>query len=626
MSDSYNHHEIESKWRDVWERERTHSPDLSRAGRPYYNLMMFPYPSAEGLHVGNVFSYVGSDVHARFIRAHGWDVFQPMGFDAFGVHSENYAIKTGTHPARQTPVNVARFRESQLKRLACLFDWSHEVNTTAPEYYRWTQWLFIRLFEAGLVYRAEAPVNWCPSCRTVMANAMVESGCCERCRTAIETRTLPQWFARTTAFAGRLVDNLAHLDWSPRTIAAQKNWIMDADGGLRLRDWCISRQRYWGTPIPMVHCNKCGAVPVDDADLPVLLPDLQDFAPDGSGRSPLARVSAFVETTCPDCGGDARRETDVCSNFMCSAWYFLRYPSSDCDTAPFTAEATGRWLPVAMYAGGNEHAVGHLLYARFVTMALHDMGLVPFEEPFQRYRANGTITQGGAKMSKSTGKVVNPEAYIDRYGIDAFRMALMFMCPYLEGGELHLDCVVGTRRFLDRVWRYVATAEFADADPSAALRSQIHRAVKSVTGDVERFRYNTAISALMDLFRAIAAAPGASRESVRTLVTLLAPFAPVISQELWRRIGETGQVCDAPWPTWEAGQAPAETSAIPVQVNGNTVSGICIPPATDVENALVVALANDRVAQAVDGRPVIRVVHVPDRILNIVTGAQASDG
>ena len=377
-NEEYRPHEIEPRWQGEWQRTRIDAPDLARATRPYYNLMMFPYPSAAGLHIGNLFAFVGSDIHGRAMAMRGHDVFEPIGFDAFGIHSENYAIKRGVHPRILTAQNVARFRETQLKICGNRYDWSHEVDTTDPRYYRWTQWIFVQLFKAGLAERKRAPVNWCPSCKTVLANEQVIAGLCERCDTPAEQRELEQWFFKITQYADRLLDNLDGLDWSEVIKTAQRNWIgraIDPTSGAasyHLRDWLISRQRYWGPPIPIVYCDACGTVPVPEDQLPVLLPEAEDWLPTGTGSSPLAAISEFVNTACPSCGGPARRETDVSDNFLDSAWYFLRYPSSGCDDRPFDAELTARWLPVDMYIGGREHAVLHLMgHVGGPTLSLH---------------------------------------------------------------------------------------------------------------------------------------------------------------------------------------------------------------------------------------------------------------
>ncbi|MGD8727846.1 MAG: leucine--tRNA ligase, partial [Gemmatimonadales bacterium] len=613
MSDTQKHYDpeaVEAKWQAEWEKRRTNAADIHGAQRPYFNLMMYPYPSAEGLHVGNVFAFVGADVHGRFRRLQGWDVFEPIGFDAFGIHSENFALKVNLHPAELIPRNIARFR-NQLRRCGLMLDWDHEVSTTDPTYYKWTQWIFLKLLEAGVAVKKKAAVNWCPECKTVLANEQVIDGRCERHpETEVSQRYLEQWFFKITEYAGRLLDNLKVIDWSDSTRLMQTNWIGRSEGaelvfetesgtpirvfttrpdtvfgatymvlapehalvdalttdegrsavreyrqraasvdvvsrrigekektgvftgayclnpatgeripiwiadyvlmeygtgaimavpahderdfefatkfGLeirqvvqpedetplpytgwdgvlvnsgrfdgmrcreavsaitqwleekgagrlevqyRLHDWCISRQRYWGPPIPIIYCDTCGAVPVPEEDLPVLLPPLEDFRPDESGISPLARNQDWYRVPCPTCGRDGRRETDVSDTFLDSSWYFLRYPSTEYDDRPFDETVTKRWLPVSSYIGGNEHAVLHLMYARFITMVLHDLGHLDFEEPFPRFRAHGTIVRDGAKMSKSRGNVVVPDEYIARWGADTFRMYLMFLGP-----------------------------------------------------------------------------------------------------------------------------------------------------------------------------------------------------
>lgn len=374
---------------------------------------MFPYPSAEGLHVGNVYAFTGADIYGRFMAMQGRAVLQPMGFDAFGIHSENFAIKQGVHPGKLTARNIQRFRETQLKRIGNRFCWNHEIQTTDISYYKWTQWIFLQLFKAGLAVRKKATVNWCPSCKTVLADEQVIGGECERCNTLTIGRELEQWFFKITQYAQRLLDNLEQLDWSEKVKTAQRNWIgyseTDDTVQYHLRDWLISRQRYWGPPIPIIYCEVCGTVPVPEEQLPVQLPETENWLPQGTGNSPLADIPEFVNTTCPCCGSAARRETDVSDNFLDSAWYFLRYPSSDRSDVPFDPAITAKWLPVDMYIGGAEHSVLHLLYSRFITMVLHDLGYIPFEEPFRRFRAHGLLTKQGAKMSKSKGNVVNPD-------------------------------------------------------------------------------------------------------------------------------------------------------------------------------------------------------------------------
>ncbi|MGQ0704416.1 MAG: leucine--tRNA ligase, partial [Gemmatimonadales bacterium] len=742
LADTYQPEVVEPKWQARWAERRTNEPDLDGATRPFYNLMMFPYPSAEGLHVGNFFAFTGADVYGRYQRLRGHQVFEPIGFDAFGIHSENFAIKTGTHPARLIPSNIANFRR-QLTRLGGMFDWRHELSTTDPAYYQWTQWLFLQLYRAGKAYRKKAAVNWCPNDKTVLANEQVINGECERCGSPVEQRYLEQWFFRITDYAEPLLANLddpAKMDWSASTSTAQRNWIGRSEGAeiefacpagpirvfttrpdtlfgatfmvlapehpmvdalttsearagveayrrtaaakdivsrkigekdktgipigatainpatgqpipiwiadyvlmeygtgaimavpahderdfafatryaltivrvlagpgedgttpvtkavtdgaelrmvnsgpfsdlpaaegfrrivdwleaqgtgkgtvrYRLHDWCISRQRYWGPPIPIIYCERCGPVPVPERDLPVILPEIPDFVPDDSGIPPLARHREWYEVPCPACGAPAHRETDVSDTFLDSAWYFLRYLATEVEDQPFHAERMRRWLPVSMYIGGNEHAVLHLLYARFITMVLHDQGFLPFEEPFRRFRAHGTIVKDGAKMSKSRGNVVIPDQYIARWGADSFRMYLMFLGPYEEGGDFRDEGLSGPRRFLDKVWELVRQTEQRTLVGQEVLQATVvkgHQTIKRVTAGLENLSYNTAIAALMELLNALRAVNCAERRIVKDLVIMLAPFAPHFAEECWERLGGTTSVFDAPWPTWD---------------------------------------------------------------------------
>jgi leucyl-tRNA synthetase len=780
--DAYDHRAVEAKWRGRWEAAGDHTSPLDAPRRPYYNLMMFPYPSAEGLHVGNVYAYTGADVHGRWRRLKGDTVFQPFGFDAFGIHSENYALRVGEHPSRLVPRNVARFKR-QLQRLGTICDWSHEINTTDPSYYRWTQWLFLRLYQAGLAEQREGPASWCPSCRTVLADEQVLEGHCERCDARVEQRVLLQWYLKITSYAQALLDGLDELDWSERTKTAQRNWIGRSAGTLvrfalegcprreavafttrpdtiygatflvvgadhpqleefaapgrraevarwraelpvrttpgradpllgielgsvavhplsgerlpvwaapyvaagystgvimavpahderdhafagahglrvmqvvtgrseraiaavterlerlgrgersvqyRLRDWLISRQRYWGPPIPVVYCPAEGIVPVPEKDLPVLLPYVEDFRPLGTGVSPLASAEGWIATPCPRCGCPARRETDVSDNFLDSAWYFLRYPSSDVHDRAFDRDRTWTWLPVDSYIGGNEHAVGHLLYARFITRALYDLGLVPEPEPFRRFRAHGVIVRDGAKMAKSRGNVVDPDRYVDRYGADTLRLYLMFMGPYTEGGDFRDAGIAGVTRFVERVWRAVQRAAAAErgapgaAGPEPERERRRHRLIAAVDERIGRLGYNTAIAALMTFARDLdreSAAGRASRGDAVTLLKLLAPFAPHLTAELWERIGEPGSVHDAGWPAHDPGLAAATVVTVPVAVNGRRRATLEVPAGTPPEELERRALALPRIAELLAGRTPHRVVTVPDRMVNLV--------
>ncbi len=572
MALPYDHIDIERRWQERWAADRLHEVDLDGTdpGRKLYNLVEFPYPSAEGLHIGHALTYAGADVWGRFQRRRGHAVFQPIGFDAFGINAENYALRRGEHPRELIARTAVTYRR-QLEALGCGWTWDTAVTTSEPDYYRWTQWVFLRLFDAGLAYQAESPVLWCPSCQTVLAREQVEpmanvrwnvdenvneaphigdgGGRCERCDTPVVERVMRQWFLRITAYADRLLAGLHDLDWPAKAKNRQRAWIgrdVEPDGTVtyRLHDWLISRQRYWGPPIPIVHCGSCGAVPVPDNQLPVRLPDVADPAailPTGTGRSPLANVPEWVSVRCPRCGGPGQRETDVSDTFLDSAWYFLRYPSVDVADRPWDRERTRRWLPVDQYAGGPEHVARHHLYARFVTMALHDQGLVPFAEPFPRIRVHGMLTMDGAKMSKSRGNVVNPDDMIAKHGADVTRLALLFARPWDADGEWEPAVVPGAERFLARVWRLV-TGPGGDAGTE-----HVGDTVRRVTADLDRMRFNTAIAALMTLVGRLKGAPPAP-EVRRNLVALLAPFAPHVAEELWARLGGAYSVHAAPWP------------------------------------------------------------------------------
>lgn len=807
---------IESKWQDYWARNRTNEPDLDSATNPFYNLMMFPYPSAEGLHVGNMYAFTGADFYGRFQRLCGKDVFQPIGFDAFGIHSENYALQLNVHPTSLIPNNIENFTR-QLKSTGIMYDWTHTVDTTDPDYYRWTQWIFLKLYEAGLAVKKEAPVNWCPSCKTVLANEQVIAGECERCGTAVVQRLLSQWFFRITEFAERLLTNLDTIDWSQTTKTAQRNWIgrsvgaalkfpvagseaievfttrpdtvfgatfmvlapdhslVDAvttngqreaveryreraatldlkerqkadtrtktgvfTGGFatnpatnepipvwvadyvllevgtgaimsvpahderdfefakerglpivsvvvpadvadsetgeaaadldaaftehteseklinsgefsgltateaaerivawlaergmaeprvnyRLHDWCISRQRYWGPPIPIIYCETCGPVPVPEDQLPVVLPYVEDFKPNDDGVAPLARDRSFYEVDCPSCGQEARRETDVSDTFLDSSWYFLRYPSTETKDGLIDAERTNRWLPVDTYIGGEEHAVLHLLYSRFITMVLHDLGHLEFEEPYKRFRKHGLLIRDGSKMSKSRGNVVNPDEYIERFGADTFRTYLMFLGPYQEGGDFRDEAILGPHRFLGRIFGAVESAVESGLEgfPDPHVERALHRAIRQVTEDFGRLSFNTAIAALMELLNDIRAAGRVpTLDEVRPLVVMLGPIAPHAAEEMWSLLGGAPSMFDtASWPTWDASMLVTETVDIPVQVNGKLRSMVTVATGASEEDVRVAAMTQEAVRRHLEGVEIAKTIHIPDRLFNFV--------
>ncbi len=803
---------VEAKWQARWAERGTNEPDLDRAERPFYNLMMFPYPSAEGLHVGNFFAFTGADVYGRFKRLQGYDVFEPIGFDAFGIHSENFAIKVGTHPAELIPRNIANFRR-QLTRLGGMFDWRHELSTTDPAYYKWTQWLFLQLFKAGKAYKKQAAVNWCPNCKTVLANEQVINGACERCGTPVEQRILDQWFFRITGYADRLLANLddrTRMDWSDSTTSAQRNWLGRSEGAelafavpgaepiwvfttrpdtvfgatfmvlapehpavdglttasqraavdayrqevaardlvsrrvgdrektgvftgghatnpatgqpvpvwiadyvlmeygtgaimavpghdtrdfefatrhrlpivrvvalegedgstpltealednlagrlvnsgpfdgmtvpaakeaitahlaaaghgaarvqFRLHDWCISRQRYWGPPIPIIYCDACGPVPVPEQDLPVLLPALEDFRPDDSGISPLARDAAWYHVPCPQCGQPGRRETDVSDTFLDSAWYYLRYTSTECTDRPFDRDRVRKWCPVATYIGGNEHAVLHLLYSRFIAMVLQEQGWLDFDEPFARFRAHGLIVKDGAKMSKSKGNVVIPDEYLRKWGADTFRMYLMFLGPFQEGGDFRDSGLSGPRRFLDKVWELVRQSETVTLMGNEIHHGTVikwHQTKKKVTEAIESLSYNTAIAALMEFLNALREVNCSERQVVKDMVVMLAPFAPHFAEECWERLGYTTSVFEARWPGWDEALTIEARVEVAVQVNGRTRGKITLPRDAAEAQVVAAALRDPAVARFTAGKPVLKQVVVPNRLVNIVVG------
>jgi leucyl-tRNA synthetase len=793
----YDPQAVEARWQERWARERTNEPDLDHPRRPSYNLMMFPYPSAEGLHVGNMFAFTGADVYGRFQRLQGHDVFEPIGFDAFGIHSENYALAVGTHPAKLIPQNIDTFRR-QLRRFGGMFDWRHELATTDPGYYRWTQWIFLQLFNAGYAFRKKAAVNWCPKDMSVLANEQVINGYCERHPdTRVEQRFLEQWFFAITRYAERLLNNLDWLDWSESTRTLQQNWIGRSDGaelicdtpsgnkipvfttradtvfgatylvlapehplvdvltaaeqrsevnayrrtiaardivsrrvgeraksgvslgsyarnpatgdaipiwiadyvlmeygtgaimgvpahdqrdfefakqfnlpirevvrtgeplpsasdgvlinsgrfdglpsadarpeivawlaarGLavaqvqyRLHDWCISRQRYWGPPIPIIYCDDCGPVAVPEQDLPVVLPFIEDFRPDASGVSPLARHKEWYFVKCPQCGAQGRRETDVSDTFLDSAWYFLRYPSTEYADQPWDPERTKTWLPVTTYIGGNEHAVLHLLYSRFVTMALHDLGHLQFEEPFPKLRAHGLIIKDGAKMSKSRGNVVIPDAYIRKWGADTFRLTLMFLGPFQEGGDFRDEGIIGLRRFLDKVWQLAHETQAVGAQPlPPEVERKLHQTIRKVTTDIERLDYNTAIAAMMEYVNAVREHQTVSAAGVEPLLVMLAPFAPHLAEELWAVCGHDRSIFTARWPAFDERLAAAGEVEIVIQVNGKVRGRVTVSRGASEAEVVALALAEEAVRRFVDGKPVRKTIYVPDRLVNFV--------
>lgn len=837
MFDQYNPHEIEPKWQQFWEQIGLHQASEAGDKPRYYCLDFFPYPSGEGLHVGHCRNYVPTDVISRFKRMSGFNVLHPMGWDAFGEPAEQYAVSQGIHPRVTTDRNTDNFRR-QMRLIGTSYDWSREIDSSSPSFYRWTQWFFLLMYRRGLAYRDLNWQWWCPECQTTLSSHEAAGGVCWRGHQDITRRQIPAWYFRITAYADELISGLDEVDWPENIKAMQRNWIgrsqgcevvfpLDAapgsnieqdagvavfttrpdtlygvtffvlapehplvasitTGGQRaeveaylaetarkselermaeagektgvfsggyvtnplsqervpvwiadyvlpsygtgavmgvpahdqrdfefarkyglpvklvvrpddgeagssqvgqetslesafegpgrmvnsgqfdglpneegaeriidhleqiglgrravqyhLRDWLISRQRYWGTPIPIIHCPDCGEAPAPEADLPVLLPEMEDFAPDGSGRSPLARLPEFVNTTCPQCGGPAQRETDTMGGFACSSWYFLRFTSPHYHSGPFDPEAMEYWMPVDLYVGGAEHAVLHLLYARFWTKVLADEGLLPFREPFARLLNQGQLMgPDGRRMSKSRGNVITPDSIVAEYGADALRIYELFMAPFEQDVEWSTEGLNGARRFLNRAWNLVGETYFesAEAGGQAASGQDMEldrlrqKTIRMVSERIESFRFNTMVSTLMEYFNALAERQrdesgqawrtASFHQALETLLVLLAPAAPYIAEELWQRTGHQGSVHQQAWPVWDEELAREETRQIPVQIDGKVREVITIPVEAGAAEVEALAMAQPKVQQHLEGREVARVRYIQGRILSVVT-------
>ncbi|MBI4437837.1 leucine--tRNA ligase [Candidatus Uhrbacteria bacterium] len=767
----YNHQEIEKKWQDRWEASGIFHAHDGGEKQKFYCLIEFPYPSGAGLHIGHPRSYTALDVVARKRRHQGYNVLYPIGWDAFGLPTENYAIKHKRKPQEVTLENVATFRR-QLQSLGFSFDWSREVNTTDPSYYKWTQWMFLQFFKAGLAYKSKQPINWCLSCKIGLANEEVVNGKCERCGGETEKRDKEQWMIAITKYAERLLEDLDGVDYLEKIKTQQRNWIGKSEGAeidfvlnvpgqesgkqkvtvfttradtifgatflvispevakqwidvgwvapasvreyvqealsraemeraaegkektgvdtqivaihpangkaipvwvadyvlgsygtgaimavpqhderdrafaeqfrlpiadeplaavdevvekvggkktvkYKLRDWVFSRQRYWGEPIPLVWCEKHQWVAVPDEQLPVVLPEVEKYEPTDTGESPLAAMTDWVNTTCPTCGGPARRETDTMPNWAGSSWYFLRYIDAHNDQAFASRDKLKYWMPVDLYNGGNEHTTLHLLYSRFWNKFLFDQGHVPTSEPYARRHSHGLVlASDGIKMSKSKGNGVDPDEIITQYGADALRMYILFMGPFEEPVPWSLNGLIGVRRFLDKVERYVQAWVPSDHDGLSGA-GLLERSLKKISDDIESFKFNTAVSAFMSLFNAIAVSH-ITREQLKKILVVLGPFAPHLANECWEKIGEGGLVEEQAWPEFDARLLVQDEIEIAVQVNGKARATIQISPNADEAAAKQLALAQEKVQKHLEGREIVQIIYVPGRILNIV--------
>ena len=804
MAEMYNHHTVEKKWQKIWEEEKAFKVSEDYSKPKFYALVEFPYPSGQGLHVGHPRPYTALDIVSRKRRMQGYNVLFPMGWDAFGLPTENYAIKNHIHPKIVTKNNVARFK-GQLQSLGYSFDWDREINTTDPDYYKWTQWIFLKLFNAGLAYKKEMPINWCTSCKVGLANEEVVNGVCERCGAPVVRKVKSEWMLKITEYADKLIKDLDDVDYIEKVKVSQKNWIGRSEGaevdfalkdkdeklrvyttrpdtlfgatymvispehplidkykdeitnwdeiqkyremaarksdfertelakdktgvvlggmsainpvngkeipvwisdyvlmsygtgaimavpahdtrdwefakkfdlpmiqvvegkegpvdineaaftdvatgkminsdflnGLevteakekmkdfleekgignrkvnyKLRDWVFSRQRYWGEPIPIVHCEKCGYVPLDESELPLLLPEVDSYMPTDNGESPLAAMTDWVNTTCPCCGGPAKRETDTMPQWAGSSWYFLRYTDPHNKEALASKEALKYWLPVDWYNGGMEHTTLHLLYSRFWHKFLYDQGIVPTKEPYQRRTSHGMILgENGEKMSKSRGNVVNPDDIVQAYGADTLRTYEMFIGAFDLSASWSEDGVKGCRRFLERVWK-LQTIMTEEEGYSADMETKMHQTIKKVSQDFESLKYNTAIAAMMALINDFYKKNSVTKGEYKTLITLLNPVAPHITEELWQIIGGEGRVYETAWPEYDEAKTVESTVEIAVQINGKTRATMMI--GKDDAKDDVIAKAKENIADKLEGKNIIKEIYVPGRIINLV--------
>jgi leucyl-tRNA synthetase len=793
--------EIEKKWQDYWEENKTfkvtEDPSVPKEKRKYI-LDMFPYPSSQGLHVGHPEGYTATDIYCRYLRMEGYQVLHPMGFDSFGLPAENYAIKTGTHPRIATEENIKGFLR-QIKSFGFSYDWDRQVSTHSPEYYRWTQWIFLKLYEKGLAYESKAPINWCPSCLTGLANEEVKDGKCERCHTEVSRKNLRQWILKITDYGDRLLADIDKLDWSDAIKTMQRNWIGRSEGanvkftldgsndiievyttrpdtlfgatymvlspehdlvhkitapqqlsavdnyieqankksdlertdlakdksgvftgayainplnnekipvwiadyvlisygsgaimavpahdtrdwefakqfdlpiievlkggdvqkeahtgegehvnsgflnGLgkqegieaaiswlkerdlgdvavnyKLRDWIFSRQRYWGEPIPLVHCDSCGIVPLDEKDLPLTLPEVESYTPTGTGESPLAAIEEWVNTMCPKCGGKAKRETNTMPQWAGSCWYYLRYLDPHNTEELASKEKIDYWMPVDLYIGGLEHAVLHLLYARFWHKVLFDIGVVKGDEPFQRLINQGMILgEGGIKMSKSLGNVINPDEVIADFGTDTMRLYEMFMGPLKVSKPWSTKGTAGVHRFLDRVWR-VSDREISKDNPTPELVKILHQTIKKVSQDTSDLEFNTAIAQMMIFINEVFKSPVLYKDIWEPFVLLLSPYAPHLGEELWQKLDHKESLAYAQWPEWDEELVKESVLEIVIQINGKVRAKLELPAGTSKDETEKLAFQNEKIKAYTDGKTIVKVIVVPDKLVNIV--------
>lgn len=798
----YNFKQVEKKWQDIWYSQNTFAAKNDYSLPKFYCLVEFPYPSGQGLHVGHPRSYTALDIVARKKRLQGYNVLYPMGWDAFGLPTENYAIKNHVHPAEVTKQNIAHFK-SQLQSLGFSFDWTREINTTDPDYYKWTQWIFIQLFKKGLAYKKKMAVNWCTSCKCVLANEEVVNGVCERCGSEVIRKEQSQWMLKITDYADRLVKDLDDVDFIDRVKVQQRNWIGKSHGAevdfgttlgdtltvyttrcdtlfgatymvispehpyiekwapniknmdevrayqqeaakksdferteinkdktgvrldgvmginpvndkeipifisdyvltsygtgaimavpahdtrdwefakkfdlpiievvaggedvqkeaftdcatgklvnsgfitgmsvedakkamtewlekegkgrekvnFKLRDWVFSRQRYWGEPIPIVKCEKCGYVPLPESELPLRLPNVDSYEPTDNGESPLSKMTDWVNTTCPCCGGPAKRETDTMPQWAGSSWYFLRYTDPHNDKALASKEALEYWTPVDWYNGGMEHTTLHLLYSRFWHKFLYDIGVVPTSEPYMKRTSHGMILgENGEKMSKSRGNVVNPDEIVDRYGADTMRLYEMFIGDFEKAAPWNSDSIKGCKRFVERYWNLQEIVEDGDGY-SSDLEALMHKTIKKVTEDIDNLKCNTAIAAMMTLLNKVYEKKSITRAELRDLTIMLNPFAPHVTEELWEKMDFGGAVHDAKWPEYDESKTVENSVEIVLQIMGKVRSRMTVPVDIPKDEVIALAKADEKIAAAIEGKTIKKEIYVPNKLVNIV--------
>lgn len=624
---------IEKKWQDFWEKNEIFKASFDSKKEKYYVLEMYPYPSGE-LHMGHVRNYILGDVVARYKRMRRFNVLHPIGWDAFGLPTENAAISRGIDPATWN-ASCTESMTKQFKSLGLSYDWDRVIDTSSSDYYRWVQWFLTRFWRKGLLYKGQSSVNWCLGCNTVLANEQVENKHCTRCSSMVVEKTMSQWFLKVTEYAERLWDDLELLtEWPARVIAMQRHWLKDDDGNFKIRDWCISRQRYWGAPIPFVVCDECNILPVSDEQLPVLLPSGADISP--GWPPPLARIESFVNTVCPKCGKNAERITDTTDTFVFSAWYFLRFTDSHNQEMPFDSKVANYWMPVDQYVGGIEHATVHLIYARFFHKVLYDMGIVDTQEPFRKLFAQGMVCKDGKKMSKSKGNVVSPDEMIEKFGADVTRVYVMFMGPPELDVEWNEQGVKGVSRFLSRV-SDLYDSNVGSFDPNwrknvqqvndISFRRVTHWTIKKVTKSVEEnLHFHTAISALMEWVTTWESYLVTSHkedlvisEALEMMALLISPFAPHLAEEMWQRLGFTESLTFQNWPAWNETLCNHAQIRMIVQINGKMKASIEMSKEDSMDQAKVEQLvAENQKLSDLLSMLITRVVFVPGRIINFV--------